>query len=254
MCSVCTSTLCCRHVRFDERISCLCTHYCATAGRVPVYLVTAVLSISRKQNSVCVPTRGRGELSGKELNPTSPRKSLLRWYSFVSESLDRIDPRRNKRIQSCVNRGTQLRSTSHNLPPSPAPCQTASVCLTRAHKPELSDKAYPVISLRRLLACSLRLLGRAILARCSHQELHGKKIKITPAEMQFLQISHPSVWTLSFTFLSPSGHLLHISVTHWALHMALIMQRAPRQPRTPNKTFHMRSSALITVDINCLFT
>lgn len=110
------------------------------------------------QNSICVPTQGRGELNGGELNLTSPWKNLLRRYLFTSESLDRIDPRKNRHAQSCVNRGrenshseTQLRNTSHNLFPSLSlcPCQTASVCLTHAHKhkPELSDKAYPVISL-----------------------------------------------------------------------------------------------------------
>lgn len=69
----------------------------------------------------------------------------------------------------------------------------------------------------------------------------------------FVHISPPSVWPLSFMFLGSLGHLLRISVTHFALHMALIMQRAPKQHRT-SKKIHRHSSALITVDTNCLFT
>lgn len=107
-------------------------------------------------------------------------------YLFTSESLDRTHPHRNRHAQPFVNRSRenshsekQLRNTSHNLflTPSLSPHQTASVCLTHAHKhkPELSDKVYPVIPLRRLLSCSLCFLGRAILAQCSHQLLCRKK-------------------------------------------------------------------------------
>lgn len=52
-------------------------------------------------------------------------------------------------------------------------CQTLSVCLTHAcrHQAEPSDKAHPVISFWCVPSVSLCLLGRAILAHCSHQVL-----------------------------------------------------------------------------------
>lgn len=124
----------------------------------PVLLAPAqVLSIKTSlQNSVCLPTQGRGELNEKKLNLTSPWKNLSRRYLFMSESLDRTDPCRRRHAQPCENKcsensqpETRLRNTSHILflSLSMCLCQTVSCyCLTHAHKhkPELSNKAYPV--------------------------------------------------------------------------------------------------------------
>ncbi len=51
-----------------------------------------------QQNSAYVSTEGRGELSGKEMNLNSPWKNLLGWYLFMSESLDRTDPHKNRHV------------------------------------------------------------------------------------------------------------------------------------------------------------
>lgn len=156
----------------------------------PVLLAPAqVLSIKTSlQNSVCLPTQGRGELNEKKLNLTSPWKNLSRRYLFMSESLDRTDPCRRRHAQPCENKcsenshpETRLRNTSHILflSLSMCLCQTVSCyCLTHAHKhkPELSNKAYPVISLRRLLSCSLCLLGRlTVLIKHNAREKKTKK-------------------------------------------------------------------------------
>lgn len=62
----------------------------------------------------------------------------------------------------------------------------------------------------------------------------SRETKNNSEYVAFVHIS-PSVWPLSFMFLGSLGHLLHISVTHFALHMALIRQWAPKQHRTSKK-------------------